>query len=147
MKESKKMLVIDTNVLINDPFAIYHFLQENDVCVPPVVLTELDGLKGRKSSAQDAIRLLENITSESNGDLYDGNGINVKYNNKNLIGKFYMKTFKFHSELKKRSLNTGVNDDLIINTAYCFKKSGLNVELITEDLNVRLKARALGIKS
>lgn len=69
----KKVYVIDTNVLIQSPFAIECF-EDNDLILPLVVLEELDGLKkaeGEKgANARTAIRLLENYRQD--GNLLDG---------------------------------------------------------------------------
>ncbi len=69
----KKTYVIDTNVLIQSPYAIESF-QDNDLVIPLVVVEELDGLKkadGEKgANARAAIRYLENL--RQSGDLLEG---------------------------------------------------------------------------
>ena len=68
-----KTYVLDTNVLIQAPYAFECF-EDNDVIIPVVVLEELDGLKraeGDKGmNARSAIRYLESM--RSNGDLLEG---------------------------------------------------------------------------
>lgn len=69
----KKTYVIDTNVLIQSPYAIECF-EDNDLIIPLVVVEELDGLKkaeGEKgANARAAVRLLEN--HRQSGDLLEG---------------------------------------------------------------------------
>lgn len=69
----KKSYVIDTNVLIQSPYAIECF-EENNLIIPLVVLEELDGLKkadGEKgANARTAVRLLENY--RQSGNLLEG---------------------------------------------------------------------------
>ena len=68
----KKTYVLDTNVLIQAPDAIYRF-KENDLVIPLMVLEELDGLKkaeGEKGlNARASIRELESL--RQTGDLFD----------------------------------------------------------------------------
>ena len=71
-----RVYVLDTNVLIQSPDAIFRFM-ENQVILPLVVIEELDGLKkadGEKGiNARDVIRSLENLRLK--GDLLKGGGI------------------------------------------------------------------------
>ncbi|MGL5905281.1 MAG: PIN domain-containing protein, partial [Shewanella sp.] len=61
-QDDRKLFVLDTNVLLHEPLAIYSF-QEHDVVIPMTVLEELDQIKDRKSDvsrdARVAIRALE----------------------------------------------------------------------------------------
>ena len=63
-QDDRKLFVLDTNVLLHEPLAIYSF-KEHDVVVPMTVLEELDLIKDRKrdvsSDARVAIRALEDI--------------------------------------------------------------------------------------
>lgn len=65
----KKTYVIDTNILIQSPYAIECF-EDNDLVIPLVVVEELDGLKkadGEKgANARQAVRLLENYRNKGN---------------------------------------------------------------------------------
>lgn len=61
-QDDRKLFVLDTNVLLHEPLAIYSF-KEHDVVIPMTVLEELDQIKDRKSDvsrdARVAIRALE----------------------------------------------------------------------------------------
>ena len=69
----KKTYVIDTNVLIQAPYALNCF-EDNNLVIPRVVMEEMDGLKqaeGEKgANARAAVRLLESYREE--GDLLTG---------------------------------------------------------------------------
>jgi PhoH-like ATPase len=69
-----KTFILDTNVLINDPLAIYNFGSENRVVIPLMVIQELDGIKTRKTStgtsARMAIRELDKL--RETGQLFRG---------------------------------------------------------------------------
>ena len=139
----KKIFVLDTNVLMNDPKAILHFLRYGDVYLHPIVIEELDGLKGRKPGAQDASRIIEKITEGINGDdaitVFDEEG-------NELLGKFFLFAPKFHSEVKRKGFKQEINDNKIINLAYVLsRRKNIDVTLVTEDLNVRIKARSLHV--
>lgn len=68
-----KIMVLDTNVLINDPHAPELSFGDNYVVIPEVVIEELDGLKrksGVEQSAREALRVFERLSEE--GDLREG---------------------------------------------------------------------------
>jgi len=76
---AKHLYIIDTCVLLHDPFAIYKFA-ENDIYIPLAVIDDLDDIKTRKDnvawSARETFRQLENFTLQ---DLLKG----VKINDQN----------------------------------------------------------------
>ncbi len=139
-----KKIILDTNVIVNDPKAILHFLQYGDVYIHPIVIEELDSLKARgKFGAQDASRVIEKITKGINGDdaitVFDDDG-------NELPGKFFLFAPKFHSEVKRKGFKQEINDNKIINLAYVLsRRKDTEVTLVTEDLNVLIKARSLRI--
>ena len=65
----KKTYVIDTNVLIQAPYALGCF-EDNDLVIPLVVVEELDGLKkaegDRGANARAAVRMLESLRAKGN---------------------------------------------------------------------------------
>ncbi len=68
----RKLFVLDTNILLHEPLAIYSF-QEHDVVVPMTVLEELDRIKDSKRDvardARVAIRALEALFKEATPDV------------------------------------------------------------------------------
>lgn len=139
----KKVYVIDTNVLIQSPFAIECF-EDNDLILPLVVLEELDGLKkaeGEKgANARTAIRLLENYRQD--GNLLDGVC---------LSGGGTLRVEKNFVNVKlPENLPEDKADNRILKVckglAETIEKPD-SIVLVSKDLVLRLKAQILGIKA
>lgn len=139
----KKTYVIDTNVLIQSPYAIECF-EDNDLVIPLVVVEELDGLKkadGEKgASARAAVRLLEN--HRQSGDLLEG----VK-----LPGGGILRIEKNFSNIAlPEDLPEDKADNHILKVCKGLSESiddANRLVLVTKDLVLRLKAQILGIKA
>ncbi len=137
-----KTYVIDTNVLIQAPYAIECF-EENSIVLPLVVLEELDALKkaeGEKgASARDVVRRLEGYRLK--GDLLQG----VK-----LLSGGILKIEKnfVHVELPQ-DLPEDKPDNRILKVCKGLSETEPDhqVILVTKDLVLRLKAQILGIKA
>ena len=134
-----KLFVLDTNVLIHNPEAIMSF-RDNEIVIPLEVLEELDKLKSlpdqRGKSARDAIRFLDSLIRK--GNLNEG----VKLENGSLLKVSY---------LLPRELPEGIsldrNDNKIILCAWALQKEGKLVFFVSKDINARVKATALGLKT
>lgn len=140
-KSTRKIFVLDTSVIIFDPNCFYCF-QDNDVVIPITVLEELDNMKkgtnDRNFSSRDAIRAIESI---ANGrSLLDWVPIRK--------GLGRMTVFNdmpgFDSVV---AFEAGKNDHRILNAAKRTSELSNNAQviLVTKDINMRIKARALGI--
>lgn len=144
----KKTFILDTNVILHDYDAIYNF-QDNDVVIPIVVFEELDKFKKGNSiinfNARKVMRELDKLSEEH--DVF-GKGITLG----NDKGKLYVKTVhKFDDEFEMSFSDKEYSDTKILAIAV-FLKNELKdkkepVILVTQDINLRLKARALGIKA
>ena len=142
MSEPIKTFVIDTNVFIHRPEAIFSF-RDNEVVIPVWVLEELDNLKKdrdeRGRNAREIIRLLDEISRH--GNLQEG----VKMDNGCLV----------RVELGQRGapeelpadLEGSKNDNKILLTAYSLQRAGRRVFFVSKDISARLKATALGLKA
>jgi PhoH-like ATPase len=142
VSEPVKTFVIDTNVFIHRPEAIFSF-RDNEVVIPLWVLEELDNLKKdrdeRGRNAREIIRLLDEISRH--GSLQEG----VKMDNGSLL----------RVELGRRGdveelppdLEGNKNDNKILLTAYSLQRAGRRVFFVSKDISARLKATALGIKA
>ena len=126
MKKNKAKLV-DTSALIHDPFCLNYLAQkEVMVFVPWTVLEELDGLKSRPDigyDARQAVRMLEEMRSE--------NHPLVK-----ITKEIDWKGIDF--------LDTDNNDHKIIAAANALKSKYKQIEIVTKDAMMRIKARELG---
>jgi len=137
--QDKKIYVLDTNVLVEDPEVIYRF---ENAClgIPIIVLEELDRLKvessGRGANARLITRMLDQLRDK--GSLRDGvtleNGGQVRV--------------LFDDDCIQKNLLSGhVADNKILMNAICLKEAGNDVVFVSKDINARVKADALGIVS
>ena len=144
MPQTKKIFVIDTNVILHDFRCIYNF-QENDIVLPIVVLEELDKLKKGNDiinfHAREFTRELNNIAGDKlfNGGLPLGDG----------LGKLTVETGQPFSEKIQTSFPEKTPDHRILSITEHVKKEhqDKDVILITKDINLRLKAKSLGIQA
>jgi len=144
MPQTKKIFVIDTNVILHDFRCIYNF-QENDIVLPIVVLEELDKLKKGNDiinfHAREFTRELNMIAGDKlfNGGLPLGKG----------LGKLAVETGQPFSQEIQESFPENTPDHRILSITEHVKTryKRREVILITKDINLRLKAKSLGIQS
>ncbi|HHE37710.1 MAG TPA: PhoH family protein [Candidatus Cloacimonetes bacterium] len=139
----KKTFVLDTNVLIHDPQAMFSF-GENTVVIPITVIEEIDnfkkGLDEKGRNARQIGRFLDDLRLK--GSLQEGV--------KNEHGGIIKVALSRHiSETANHILITDTNDNLIIGTAFYIQKNekDTKVILVSKDANVRIKADAIGLKA
>ncbi|MDA3930046.1 MAG: PhoH family protein [Prolixibacteraceae bacterium] len=139
-----KIFVIDTNVILHDHQCIYNF-EENDVVLPIIVLEELDKFKRGSDQlnfqAREFVRLLDDLVKD---DLFNG-GLSLGPNK----GKLRIETGRPFSEKIKVSFREDIADHRILAiTEFLIKEhKEQKVILITKDINLRMKAKSLGIDS
>jgi len=139
----KKIFVLDTNVLIHNPRAMFTF-EDNIVIIPITVIEEVDnfkkGVDEKGRNARQIGRYLDSLREQ--GSLRDG----VKTEKG---GKIKVVLSRKVSDTATDILITDTNDNLIIGTAmYIHKKEPeKEVILVSKDANVRIKADAVGIKA
>ena len=144
-KNSKsKIFVLDTNVILHDHTCIYQF-QDNDVILPITVLEELDKFKRGNDlinfQAREFTRLLDEIVGDElfNGGKQLGSG----------KGKLRIETGKPFSDTLKASFREDIPDHRILSiaeyTANTYKDR--KTVLISKDINLRMKAKSLGIRA
>lgn len=150
----KRLFVLDTNVLMHDPNALFHF-QEHDVYLPMVVLEELDhGKKGLSDTARNVrqtSRYLDSLIKNATRDDML-NGIQIKPP-KDLQGDFPAlkgRLFVQNEEIPKllpESLPGNKPDNTILAAALALqtKDQNYHVTLVTKDINLRIKAAVLGV--
>lgn len=141
MKKKKKVFILDTNVLLHDHRCIYNF-EENDIVLPIVVLEELDKFKKGNDlinfQAREFVRDLDKIA----GELLLTKGISLGVGR----GTLFIET-ENKSDTVHRSFPENTADHRILATADFVRKNnaGKTVVLITKDINLRMKAKSLGI--
>lgn len=148
-----KTFVLDTNVLLHSAGSVESF-QENNVVIPMAVIEELDKFKKYQDelgrNARQVIRLLDQL--RENGKL--GKGVSLKKVSKIATGKLFVLTAaSFDSELGSAmrevfnsDLGADSPDNRILRVAFALSKMQKSVVFISKDINLRLKADALGIK-
>ena len=140
---TEKIFVLDTNVLIHSPQALFSF-EENRVVVPIVVLEEIDqfkkGVDEKSRNARQIGRYLDSLRTQ--GSLQEG----VRMENG---GTIQVTVNKDVTDTADKLFFLDRIDNLIIGTALYFKDKypDKQVTLISKDTNVRIKADAVGINS
>ena len=141
-KHNKKIFIIDTNVLLHDYTCIYNF-EENDVIIPIVVLEELDKFKRGNDIINFHAREFTRELDKLSGDMLLTANIPLGEN----LGNLHIETGKDFSEKVNQAFPERTADHRIL--AISDYVSGLNkdksVVLITKDINLRMKAKSLGI--
>ena len=145
-----KLFVLDTNVLMHDPLSVFRF-EEHDLFVPMMTLEELDANKKGMSevarNARQASRLLDEIVSGSEESIQ--HGIELTGPSRELAsGRLFLQTEAINGVLPA-SLPTSRADNQIIAVALHLRQEHPKrpVILVTKDINMRIKARALGLEA
>jgi PhoH-like ATPase len=141
-KHNKKLFIIDTNVLLHDYKCIYNF-EENDVIIPIVVLEELDKFKKGNDLINFHAREFTRELDKLSGDLLLTANIPLGDN----LGNMHIETGKDFSEKVSKSFPERTADHRILAIAdyVCTANKDKTVVLITKDINLRMKAKSLGI--
>jgi PhoH-like ATPase len=143
-RKKKKIFILDTNVVLHDSNCIYQF-EEHDIVLPITVLEELDAFKKGNDTinfhAREFVRNIDQISHES--IFMDGIQIDKD------LGKL---TIRLEEEMHpdiSLSFAEGKPDHYILNSAYWVKKENPDKEviLVTKDVNLRMKAKAVGLIS
>ncbi|MGL4253512.1 MAG: PhoH family protein [Fusobacteriaceae bacterium] len=136
----KKIFVLDTNILIHDPRSIYSF-KESEVVLPIFVIEEIDDLKRKPSTAIHA-RMASRVIEEIRKKGCIAKGIKLEDNIN------FRVEIKNDPELLPKSLRRDITDNKIISAVLGIQKENpeKTVVMITKDINMRIKADALGIK-
>jgi PhoH-like ATPase len=148
-RESRnKLFVLDTNVLLHDPTSLFHF-EEHDVYVPMATLEELDsnkkGLSEIARNARQASRFLEELVAHAPMEIARGIPLDAN-GNRAATGRLFLQTEAISADLPVR-LASGRADNQIIGVVRFLqgRDSDREVILVTKDINMRIKARTLGL--
>lgn len=141
-----RIFILDTNVLIHDAKAIFSF-KGVVVGIPFIVLEELDTFKregGEKGhNVREVIRQLDAL--RKNGHL--GDGVPLEHDTQGSILKVYKNPKEITVALLRTKDIHDIKDNIILQTAADLTASGNKVTLVTKDINVRIKADALGLEA
>ncbi|MEX0957722.1 MAG: PhoH family protein [Burkholderiales bacterium] len=143
-----KLFVLDTNVLMHDPTSLFRF-EEHDIYIPMATLEELDsnkkGMSEVSRNARQASRFLDAIVSSAPGAIETGIPLSSA-GPKDAAGRLFLQTEAINGELPAR-LAAGKSDNQIIGVVKHLQESldKREVILVSKDINMRIKARALGL--
>ena len=146
----RKIFVLDTNVLMHDPAAILRF-HEHDIVLPIVVLEELDHAKKGVSevarNVRQVSRFISDLIEKAGGDI--SQGLKLPSHAEDFVtGRLY-----FHLEAVRAVLPNGLSaptpDNTLLGVTMDLgrKHTDANVILVSKDINLRIKAHALGIRA
>src|SRR4051794_38303711 len=135
----RKAFILDTNVLLFDPQALFKF-GNNDIVIPIVVIEEIDRFKREMSENGRHARLFSRLIDEmrKDGELSHG----VKLANGSILSVELGSVHPLHADLPMDKA-----DNRILAVAMSLKKEQPKrpIVFVTKDINLRIKADALGI--
>ena len=144
-----KIFVLDTNVLLHDPTSVYRF-EEHDVFLPIMTLEELDNNKKGMSevarNARQASRTLDEIVNTCPEDI--DAGISLAGPSSELAsGRLFLQTELIDIKLPAALPTVKGDNQILAVVMYLFEKFDRKrqVILVSKDINMRIKARALGL--
>lgn len=143
----RKLFVLDTNILLHEPLAIYSF-KEHDVIIPMTVLEELDRIKDSKRDvardARVAIRALEHLFHDATPEeITEGIPLSKQQGATGTIS--ILADYELHETVKAFTDKDG--DNRILNAVLYLQaqRSPRAVVLVTKDINMRLRAKGAGV--
>jgi len=147
-----KLFVLDTNVLMHDPMSLFRF-EEHDVYLPMITLEELDDHKKGMSEvarnarqvSRDLDALAASLSLSDSADMADGLPLNHT-GHKDAGGKLFFQTTLVNVSLPI-GLPQGKADNQILGVVQALREQNpkREVVLVSKDINMRIKARALGL--
>jgi PhoH-like ATPase len=144
-----KLFVLDTNVLMHDPMCLFRF-EEHDIYLPMIVLEELDGhKKGMTEVARNARQTSRSLdalaAAHGNKDMALGLDLSTT-GHKDATGRLFFQTTPLSYKLPT-SLPQGKADNQILGVVEALREvhQAREVVLVSKDINMRVKARALGL--
>jgi len=143
-----RLFVLDTNVLMHDPTSLFRF-EEHDIFLPMMTLEELDSHKKGMSevarNARQASRSLDALVATCHHRIEDGIVLSA-VGNVEATGRLFLQTQALGDALPP-SLPVGKADNHILGVVRALSetRTTCDVVLVSKDINMRVKARALGL--
>ena len=146
-----KTFVLDTNVLLHDPRAVFVF-EDNDIVIPFTVLEEIDRFKGSTESvgrnAREAIRMLD--LCRAAGRLSDGvhlARVAAKVPSVSVAAPTGTLRIDLSPHKRPQPISADTPDNRIIAVAWALKQKSPDVVFVSKDINARIKSDALDIRT
>jgi PhoH-like ATPase len=142
LKKKKKLFVLDTNVLLHDFKCIFNF-EENNIVIPIPVLEELDKFKKGNDLINFHAREFTRELDKLSGDGLFNSGVTLGKK----LGKLTIETGKPFSKQMQESFPENTPDHRILAIAeyITLKHTDFIVTLVTKDINLRMKAKSIGV--
>jgi len=146
--QAQKLFVLDTNVLMHDPSSLFRFA-EHDVFLPMMTLEELDhhkrGMSEVSRNVRQVSRSLDALIETVKGDLDDGIALSA-LGNRDATGKLFFQT-QVAASMMPSSLPMDKADNQILGVVRAMQDQHpeRQVVLVSKDINMRIKARAMGL--
>ena len=144
---SRKLFVLDTNVLMHDPTSLFRF-EEHDIFLPMMTLEELDhNKKGMSEVARNARQVSRTLDSLITDETHIKEGVPLSaLGNREAKGRLMLQTQAMANALPAE-LPVGKADNQILGVVHTLQAMHpeREVVLVSKDINMRLKARALGL--
>ena len=153
-RHERRLFVLDTNVLMHDPAAIFRF-EEHDIYLPMVVLEELDahkkGLSEAARNVRQVSRFLDEMMRDASKEQIDRglqlpSGYTGNHGKKPSSGRLFFQTRQLSSVLPEGLPGQGGDNTILAQTlALQNEEAGSRVILVSKDINLRIKAAVLGV--
>jgi len=143
-----KLFVLDTNVLMHDPMCLFRF-EEHDIFLPMIVLEELDsnkkGMTEVARNARQTSRMLDALAGANGADITTGFKLDST-GNSDATGRLFFQTQQLQASTNL-NLPQGKADNQILGVVQALREQqpAREVVLVSKDINMRVKARALGL--
>ena len=143
-----KIFVLDTNVLMHDPSCLFRF-EEHDVFIPIMTLEELDnhkkGMTEIARNARQASRMLDEMLAHDDVDIDEGIDL-YGPSSKLASSRLYLQTEAISAELPQGLPTSKVDNQILSVVIHLQKKFPKRpVILVSKDINMRIKSRALNL--
>jgi PhoH-like ATPase len=145
--QATKLFVLDTNVLLHDPTSLYRF-EEHDIFLPLITLEELDqhkkGLSELARNARQVSRFLDEIVKTCD-EIDQGMPLDP-HSHGQASGKLYLQTEPMDSPTPNPLPSSKVDNQILGVVLHLrLRQPKRQIILVSKDINMRIKARALGI--
>ncbi len=150
MSRGTRLFVLDTNILMHDPSAIFRF-EEHNIYIPMVVLEELDAHKRGRHEVARNVRAINRFVDElisklSHEEIVSGVPINSHLLGEQMgaSGRLFFQTTNHINELPTALPGNKADNTILATTLFLTEKHD-NVSLVSKDINLRIKAGILGL--
>ncbi|WAV90810.1 PhoH family protein [Oxalobacter aliiformigenes] len=147
-----KLFVLDTNVLMHDPTSLFRF-EEHDIFLPMITLEELDnhkrGMSDVARNVRQVTRTLDQLVADVDESVLMTEGIPLnKLGNREAQGHLYFQTKMEASPLPKNLASDKADNQILgVMMTLVAEHPGRAIVMVSKDINMRIKARALGLSS